>query len=256
MAADANCESQHPNPVPDPSIAISEKGELQNVIISIDGVGGAFPPIATPAVLDQKGCMYEPHVLAVQAGQPMLIRNDDPFLHNVHALATVNPSFNFGQPNKDPGKSIDPMKAAEQFRVKCDVHPWMSAYIQVFDHPFFGVSAGDGTFSIANVPPGTYKLTAWHERFGQQQKDVTVEAGKPLTIDLTFSEGTALLNPSPVMKIVTLAMLGSAQSSHAEPRRCASCAPLDFGELSRAAASRCQRHRKTASGKMSKRCGI
>jgi hypothetical protein len=171
--------------------------------------------------------MYEPHVLAVQVGQPMVIRNDDPFLHNVHAQSNVNPPFNFGQPNKDPGKPIDPMKAPEQFRVKCDVHPWMSAYIQVFEHPYFAVSKADGTFTIENVPPGTYKLTAWHERFGQQQKDVTVEAGKPLTVDLTFSEGSAMLNTSPVMRIVTMAMFGAttadAKSEPAKPYVCPTC---------------------------------
>jgi hypothetical protein len=221
------CQAQHSEPVSDPSLAVSDKGELQNVIISIDGVAGPFRTMTTPAVLDQKGCMYEPHVLAAQIGQPMLIRNDDPFLHNVHSLATVNEAFNFGQPNKDPGKPVPPMKAPEQFRVKCDVHPWMSAYIQVFEHPYFAVSKADGTFTIENVPPGTYKLTAWHERFGQQQKDVTVEAGKPLTVDLTFSEGSATLIPSPVMKIVTMAMLGAgtteAKTEAAKSYVCPTC---------------------------------
>ncbi|MGB7156726.1 MAG: c-type cytochrome [Tepidisphaeraceae bacterium] len=228
MGADAGCTAQHGEPVPDPSIAVSESGEVQNVIISVEGVAGAFAPLTTPAVLDQKGCMYQPHVLAAQVGQPFVIKNSDPFLHNVHSLAAVNEAFNFGQPNKDPGKNIGSMKAAEQFRVKCDVHPWMSAYVQIFDHPFFAVSKADGAFAIENVPPGTYKLTAWHEKFGTQQKDVTVEAGKPLTADFTFSEGSASVNPSPVMKLVTLAMLG-ASAGQVEVSRsapCPTCSPL------------------------------
>ena len=80
------------------------------------------------------------------------MRNDDTFLHNVHALSQVNPEFNFAQPTKDPGKPVEPLKAAETFRVKCDVHPWMSAYIVALEHPFFGVSGEDGSFSISNWP--------------------------------------------------------------------------------------------------------
>jgi len=196
--------------VPDPAVAISAAGELQGVVISIAGVEGTFAPLTTPAVLDQKGCMYSPHVLAVQVGQPINVKNSDPFMHNVNGQASVNPPFNFAQPNVDPGKAIPPMKAAETFRVKCDVHPWMSAHVHAFDHPFFAVSKADGAFAIENVPPGTYKVTAWHERFGQQTKDVTVEAGKPPTVEFTFSEGGARANPaSPLMKVVTLAMLGA-----------------------------------------------
>jgi cytochrome c551/c552 len=236
MAADQGCAGQHGGePVPEPSIVISEKGELQNVVISIEGVAGPFATLSTPAVLDQKGCMYEPHVLALQIGQPMVIRNDDPFLHNVHSLATVNEAFNFAQPNKDPGKPAPPMKAVEQFRVKCDVHPWMAAYVHVFDHPFFAVSKPDGTFAIENVPPGAYKVTAWHEKFGTQQKDVTVEAGKPPTIEFTFSQGSAMLRPSPVMKVVTLAMLGAsgAAPEKVKPMPCPTCSPLAASRTNR-----------------------
>jgi hypothetical protein len=157
----------------------------------------------------------------------VVVKNSDPFLHNVHSMASVNPAFNFGQPNKDPGKNIGAMKAAEQFRIKCDVHPWMSAHMHVFEHPFFAVSAADGSFAIENVPPGTYKLTAWHERFGTHAKDVTVEAGKPLTADFTFSDATARANPPlPVMKVVTLAMLGATagpQDAASKPPPCPTC---------------------------------
>lgn len=227
MGADAACSAQHSDAVPDPSVMISAKGELQNVVVAIEGVAGPFPTLATPAVLDQRGCMYFPHVLAAQVGQPIVVKNSDPFLHNVHALATINPAFNFGQPNKNPGQNIGSMKAAETFRVKCDVHPWMSAQFHVFEHPFFAVSAADGSFAIENVPPGTYKLTAVHERFGTQTKEVTVEPGKPLTAEFTFSDDSAGLNPSPLMKLVTLAMLGAGgtTSQVQKPAACASCAP-------------------------------
>src|ERR1051326_1209172 len=151
MSAVKECASQHPDPVTDPTVVANDKGDLANVLVSIkkeegQELGGEVPK--TPAVLDQKGCMYSPHVMGVMVGQDLMVKNDDPFLHNVHSLATVNPTFNFAQPNKDDGKKVDPPKAPEYFRVKCDVHPWMSAYIGVFEHPFFAVSKDDGTFSI------------------------------------------------------------------------------------------------------------
>jgi hypothetical protein len=130
--------------------------------------------------------MYHPHVLPVMVGQKILIKNDDEFLHNVHAMASVNPAFNFGQPNKDEGKAVDPLKAAETFHVKCDVHPWMSAYIVGLENPFFGVSGEDGSFSIVNLPPGDYTLTAWHETLGSKEVQVKVEAGKPAEVKISF----------------------------------------------------------------------
>jgi len=196
-------------------------------------------------VLDQKGCMYVPHVLALQVGQPLIVKNSDPFLHNVHALSNTNPAFNFGQ-NKDPGRKIDPMRAAETFRVKCDVHPWMSANFHVFEHPFFAVSKEDGSFAIENVPPGTYKVTAVHERFGTQTKDVTVEAGKPLTADFTFSEASARSAGPPVMKLLTMGMLIAGNGApvpapaHSKPSACPSCPPLAASRTNAAASAKPQ----------------
>src|SRR5207253_5146193 len=97
---------------------------------------------------DQKGCMYSPHVLAMMVGQDLVVKNSDPFLHNVHSLAQSNVAFNQGQPNIDPGKDMGPQKSAETFHVKCDVHPWMSAYVAVLDNPFFDVTKDDGSFNI------------------------------------------------------------------------------------------------------------
>jgi hypothetical protein len=159
------------------------------VVYVSDGLpaGQTFNPPAEPAVLDRKGCMYVPHVLPVMVGQKILVKNDDTFLHNVHALSTVNPAFNFGQPNKDPGKPIEPLKAAETFRVKCDVHPWMSAWVVGLEHPFFAASGEDGNFSIAGLPPGEYTLTAWHEQLGTKEATVKVEAGKPAEVKFEFA---------------------------------------------------------------------
>src|SRR5690348_12678556 len=146
--------------------------------------------------------MYEPHVLAMQTGQPFKIKNADPFLHNVHSLATVNPPFNFGQPNKDEGKDVDPMKAAEYFRVKCDVHPWMSAYIGVFEHPFFAVSKADGTYTIPTkgLADGEYTLTFWHEKYASDADNaptekITVKDGKAEAPEHKFKAEAAMAEP-------------------------------------------------------------
>src|ERR1044071_548329 len=180
MTAVPACANQHPTPVLDEGLVVGKNKELANVVVSIKNppAGGKVP--STPAVLTQKGCQYQPHVMAMMVGQELIIRNDDPFLHNVHALPENNQGFNFGQNNVDnnPGKKVAPMKVAEQFRVKCDVHPWMGAFFAVYEHPYFAVTKEDGTFSIAGVPDGDYDVEFWHEKLGSRDGKVTVKGGK------------------------------------------------------------------------------
>ena len=180
MAAVKECAQQHPDGAFSETVVVND-GKLANVVVSVKAeAGGDVPKEA--AVLDQKGCQYAPHVIAMMVGQPISVRNDDPFLHNVHSLAIDNPAFNFGQPNKDPGRKVDPMKVAERFKIKCDVHPWMSAFVSVFEHPYFAVSKEDGTFTIkGNLPDGEHTLIFWHEKLapgdGKEMK-VMVTGGK------------------------------------------------------------------------------
>ncbi len=151
------------------------EGKLANVFVYIkSGLSGSFPVSAEAAVLDQQGCMYAPHVSGVQVGQTVVIRNSDPTLHNVHALPTVNAEFNKGQPfqNMEFEHTFD--KSEVMVRFKCDVHPWMSSYMGVVEHPFFAVSADDGSYAIDGVPAGTYTVEAWHETLGTQTMEVTV----------------------------------------------------------------------------------
>jgi plastocyanin len=210
MSAVKECAAQHPDPVQEQTVVADDKGNLANVIVSIKKEEGKDLPgeaAKDPVVLDQKGCMYEPHVLAVMAGQPFKVKNDDPFLHNVHSLATTNPPFNFGQPNKDEGKDIpEPLKAAEYFRVKCDVHPWMSAYIGVFEHPFFAVTKPDGTYTIktAGLPDGDYTLNFWHEKFASdtpQEEKVTIKDGKA-EVNHTFKAEAAAAETPKDAKVI------------------------------------------------------
>lgn len=205
MSGVAECAAQHVDPVHEETVVAGENGELANVIIAIspeanpDVVGDAP---ADAVVIDQQGCQYHPHVLSMTTGQKFVVKNSDPFLHNVHSMSEANPQFNFGQPNVDPGKEVESPVVPEYFHVKCDVHPWMSAYVGVFPHPYHAVSAEDGTFSIANVPDGEYTFVAWHEKYGTQEQTATVADGKA---ELSFSFNAESASAAPVVREVILA---------------------------------------------------
>ena len=219
MSAVKECAAQHPDGAFDESIVVAD-GKLANVVVSVkaDNLQGEVPKEA--ATLDQKGCQYHPHVVAVMVGQSLLVKNDDNFLHNVHALSIDNPAFNFGQPTKDTnGRKVDPMKTAERFKVKCDVHPWMGAHVAVFEHPYFAVSKEDGTFKIpGNLPDGEYTIHAWHEKLGEKEIKVNVSGGKAEGADFSFAaqaradeEG----NPAAV-KLASLEVKGAKASAKGE----------------------------------------
>lgn len=186
MSADSYCQSQHQAPVPDEEVVVGPGGELANVIVYVKNAP-ATPVPSTPAVLDQHGCQYRPHVTAVQAGQTIQIKNSDQTLHNVHAMPNVNSQFNEGQPmqNMVSEKKFDKVEPTP-FRIKCDVHGWMKSYMAVLPNSYHSVSQPNGTFSIANLPPGNYTVVAWHEKYGSQEQQVTVAAKEQKQITFTF----------------------------------------------------------------------
>jgi hypothetical protein len=191
ISAAKECAQHHPAAPVDETLVV-HRGRLANVVISVRPVDGRELPVspapAAPARLDQQGCRYQPHVLAMRVGQPIVVSNSDPLLHNVRALTLDNPAFNFGQPTIDPGRNLGPMKAAEVFKVKCDFHPWMLAYVHVFDHPYFAVTSDDGTFAIpAGLPDGKYTLVAWQEKLGEREVTVEVKGRKASAVDVTFA---------------------------------------------------------------------
>jgi plastocyanin len=187
MASNAQCAAAHPNPVMDESIVVGDNGELANVVVSIKAPEGKQLKGDAPkeaAVVDQKGCQYVPHVVAMMVGQDLIFKNSDAFLHNVHSLALDNMPFNISQPNKDQkginkGKDI---KVTERFVVKCDVHPWMTSHVNAFEHPFFAVSNEKGEFSIPTkgLEDGTYTLEIWQEKLAPEPitQDIEVKGGK------------------------------------------------------------------------------
>jgi plastocyanin len=188
MSADPYCQSQHPGGqgATDEEVVVGPAGELANVIVYVKNAPAGAAP-STPAVLDQKGCKYLPHVQVLQVGQPLQIRNDDATLHNVHAMPNANSQFNEGQPVQGmvSTKKFDKPEITP-FRIKCDVHGWMKSFMAVLPHPYHSVSQMNGTFSIANLPPGNYTLVAWHEKYGTQEQQVTVGAKETKQITFTF----------------------------------------------------------------------
>lgn len=155
---------------------VDANGGLADVFVSLKSVDGKFEPSETPVILDQVGCEYVPYVLAVQAGQKIVVKNSDPVFHNVHPTPRVkgNPESNKAQlPN---GKDLHfVFNQPEKFlRFKCDVHRWMFAYVNVVAHPFFAVSGEDGSYTIKNVPPGDYEIEAIHRKAHGSTKYVGV----------------------------------------------------------------------------------
>jgi plastocyanin len=161
---------------------------VKNVFVYVkDGLGArTYAVPTTPVMLDQKGCRYVPHVFGVQAGQTILVSNNDTTLHNVHALPKNNREFNFGQPANVPAVSrvFDKPEIGLPFR--CDVHGWMGAYVNVVAHPFFAVTSDAGQFEIKGLPPGSYTIELWHEQLGSQSLPVTVDGKTPATIKAAF----------------------------------------------------------------------
>lgn len=173
----------------DESIVVGQNQALQNVFVYVkDGLGAfGFPVPAEPVVLDQDKCRYTPRVLGVRVGQPLSIKNSDPLLHNVRADGTINQGFNMSTPLE--GVSFQRTFATKEVMVtfKCDVHGWMTAFVGVLDHPYFGTTSADGKVVLANLPPGTYTLEAWHETLGTRTQQVTIAAKEAKDVAFTFA---------------------------------------------------------------------
>ena len=188
MSADPYCQSQHPTPAKDEEVVVGPGGELANVFVYVKNPpAGNFPPPSTPVTLDQKGCQYHPHVSGLMVGQPLEIRNSDSTLHNVHAMPNNNSQFNEGQPvqGMTSTKKFDKPELTP-FRIKCDVHGWMKSWMAVMPHPFYAVSQMNGSFTIPNLPPGTYTVVAWHEKYGPKEQQVTVAAKESKALSFSF----------------------------------------------------------------------
>jgi plastocyanin len=190
MDADPACAKKHSAPVPGEAIVLGSGNTVGNIMVWVSKglpAGKTWPAPTTPVVLDQNGCQYKPHVMGIMVGQTYKILNSDGVLHNIHTLPNVNVPFNKGMPPTLKEATTVFAKPEQVFHIKCDVHPWMSAYLAVFTHPFYSVTATDGKFTISGLPPGTYEITAWHERLGTQTASITVGASDTKTQNFKFT---------------------------------------------------------------------
>jgi len=188
MASVPNCAKMHSSPVKTQDVVPGENGTLQNVVVYLRGDFAEYSfEIPQAATLDQNGCLYVPHVVALMKGQHLRVTNSDETTHNVNATPRVNGAWNQSQP---AGAVVDEVfgHAEIGIPVKCNIHPWMKSYIAVFANPYFQVTGQDGSFKIENVPPGNYHLTAWHEVYGAKDQDVTVSASQQASETITFSD--------------------------------------------------------------------
>jgi len=197
LMQDEECKTKYTTTPTEETVVAGPANALANVFVYVSAgvpAGQTFTAPTTPVVLDQNGCRYHPHVFGMMAGQPVEIVNSDPTGHNIKAIAKKNRPFNISQPSVGMKKTLTRSSSPPTFsapevmvNLECNIHGWMHAYVGVRPDPFFAVSSQDGSFTISGLPPGTYTIEAWHEKYGTQTATVTVTAGAPKTADFTFT---------------------------------------------------------------------
>jgi hypothetical protein len=194
MDADKACAASHAGEPPlEERYVFGANDTLQNVFVWVSkGLEGkTFAVPSTPAVINQHGCVYEPHVLGVMVNQELSIHNGDNTLHNVKMISKNNGAFNEGMPVKDIVLAKKFTKPEMAVPLRCDVHPWMMAYVHAMAHPYFAVTQRDGTFEIRGLPAGQYELSTWHEfdKFTSKEakQEVTLAEGETKEVIVTYS---------------------------------------------------------------------
>ena len=162
--------------LPNETYLIGSDDALKNVVVFVETTSSAAAVDPQKEnILHNTGCLYSPRILAMQKGEKLKIKNNDPKLHIPHSYREDRTVFNLSLPFR--GTTIDAtprIRQAGVLKVVCDTHAWMLAYIHVFDHPYFSVTDDRGTFTISNLPAGTYILKAWHEDAGLKSQEITV----------------------------------------------------------------------------------
>ena len=190
MGSDPACTEGSGSKPQNDAVLIAKDGAIQNVFVYVkDGLDPAysFEVPATTVQFYQRGCRYAPRIFGVRAGQPIEIINDDSTMHNVHAMPTSNQEFNKMEQVKGARLTHTFTVPEVMVRFKCDVHGWMTAYVGVMAHPFFAVTGANGSFDIKGLPPGTYTIEAWHERFGTRTQKITVAEHQTQTVPFAFT---------------------------------------------------------------------
>ena len=186
MSKEPSCAAQHPTPLTTETVVVGPGNALQNVVVYISaGVPDETPPPSQAVSITQKGCQYLPHVVPMLVNQELKVVNDDQTSHNIHPLAKINREWNKSQPPGMPPFS-ETFDKPEFIPVKCNVHPWMHGTFAVLKNSHYAVSGGDGVFTLPNLPPGKYTITAWHESYGDQAEEVTITGNETKTVDFVF----------------------------------------------------------------------
>lgn len=188
MSAEPACAQANLAPVIPPVVITGDRGALSSVVVYVkSGLGRyRFDTPKQPVFLDQERCMYHPRVVALMINQTLEVTNADPTVHNVHSMPRENRSWNRSQ---QPGeRPFDTSFARPELAIPimCNVHPWMRAFVFVFAHPYFAVTSTTGAFELKNLPPGTYTIEAWQEKFGAQDQTVTLAPKESKSVTFTF----------------------------------------------------------------------
>ena len=189
MTEEPKCKAKYTAPAREQIVEVNPNGTLADVFVYVkSGLPASYkaPAPTGPVTLDQDGCRYHPHVFGILVGQTLAIKNSDGILHNIKAKGTKNRPFNISQPTTMTSERT--FTASEvMVPLECNVHGWMHAWVGVLPHPFFGVSGTDGSYAIRGLPPGTYTIEAWHEKYGTQTATVTVTGSETKTGDFSFA---------------------------------------------------------------------
>lgn len=190
FGAERQCALMHKDKTPvNEELIVNPNGTVKWALVYVkEGASDTFQAPTTPVEIDQNGCMFSPHVAAAMAGQKVVFKNGDELLHNIRTESKINKVFNIAQPVQ--GMSTEKIFQEPEVGVhlRCDVHYWMSAYLNILKNPFFAVTGEDGTFTIKDLPAGTYTLEAWHEKLGTQTQTITVVDGDQKTFDFTLKQ--------------------------------------------------------------------
>jgi plastocyanin len=193
MSADPYCVKANSQPVLPQEVVTGDGNTLANVVVYVKSgaEGYSFPTPSDSVTIDQKDCMYVPHVVALMVGQQLQVVNSDDTTHNIHPTPADNREWNRSQPPQAPPITDTFARPEVAIPVKCNVHPWMKSYIAVLANPLYAVTGKDGTFEIKNVPPGTYTIEAWQEKYNTMDQTVTIAAKESKTgVDFTFKAGS------------------------------------------------------------------
>jgi Carboxypeptidase regulatory-like domain len=185
MSKEPSCAKQHATPVTTEGVVTGPNNSLENVVVYVSAGAPDESAPSQPAKFDQKGCQYIPHVLAFLVNQPLEIVNDDQTSHNIHPRPMINREWNKSQPPGSP-PDIEKYDKPEFIPVKCNIHPWMSGQFAVMKNSHFAISSADGGFSLPNLPPGKYTVTAWHESYGDQSMEVTISGSETKAANFVF----------------------------------------------------------------------